>query len=63
MLFSSAFLGYYLGTEVFGWKTEYCLALSGICIFVTIILETCLFVIKDEKGRMIAGQKEKAFKN
>ena len=60
MLFGSAFMGYYLGQQIFGLKYEYCLALSGICIFLTLILEAFLFILKEEKGEMHL-RKKKAF--
>ena len=47
VLFGSAFMGYYLGQQIFGLKYEFCLALSGICIFLTLILEAFLFIIKE----------------
>ena len=52
ILFGSACLGYYLGSEIFGWKSEFCLALSGIMIFCSIVVETLLFIIKEEKTEM-----------
>lgn len=49
MLFGSAFLGYYLGSEIFELKREYCFALSGIIVFVTLVMEAFLFIIKEER--------------
>ena len=46
-MFSSAVLGYYLGREFFGFKYEYCMALSGILTFCSIVVETILFIAKD----------------
>lgn len=46
-MFSSALLGYYLGKEFFGFKFEYCMALSGLLTFCGIVAETFLFIAKD----------------
>lgn len=62
MLFGSAFLGYYLGSEIFELKTEYCLALSGIIVFITLVLESFLFIIKEEKLEMNNRRKKAADK-
>jgi len=52
-------LGYYLGKEIFGWKVEFCLALSGIVIFITLVMEVFLFIIKEEKRESIIRKKLK----
>lgn len=49
VMFSSAVLGYYLGKEFFGFKFEYCMALSGLLTFCSIVAETILFIAKDAK--------------
>ena len=59
VLFGSACLGYYLGSEIFELKVEYCLALSGIVVFVTLVIEALLFIIKEEKQE-VSMRKRKA---
>lgn len=50
VLFGSAALGYYLGSEILELKREFCLALSGIIVFLTLVMEALLFIIKEERG-------------
>lgn len=51
-LFGAACLGYYLGSEIFELTREMCWALSGIMIFVTLVCEVLLFIIKEERGEV-----------
>ena len=51
LAFGSAFLlGYYLGEYVFGFeKAEFKYIVGGACSFATLILESVLFIIRDQK--------------
>jgi hypothetical protein len=54
LAFGSAFLcGYYLGEYFFGFeKEEHKYILGGTCSFLTLILESVLFIIRDSKVQM-----------
>ena len=55
LAFGSAFLcGYYLGEYFFNFeKAEYKYMLGGACSFLTLILESLLFIIRDSKQQMV----------
>ena len=61
LAFISAFLvGYYLGEYVFDFRTEeYKYILGGACSFATLILESILFIIREEKKTMVALKPKK----
>jgi hypothetical protein len=56
LAFGSAFLlGYYLGEYLFGFeKSEHKYMVGGACSFATLILESILFIIRDNKQNMSA---------
>lgn len=59
--FGSAFLlGYYLGEYIFEFqKDEYKYMMGGACSFLTLILESVLFIIRDQKQTSAAGNQAK----
>lgn len=61
LAFASAFLlGYYLGEYFFEFtKNEYKYILGGACSFATLILESVLFIIREEKKELITSNKPK----
>lgn len=61
LAFGSAFLlGYYLGEYIFEFqKDEYKYMMGGACSFLTLILESALFIIRDQKQTSAAGNQAK----
>ena len=61
LAFGSAFLlGYYLGEYIFEFeKDEYKYMMGGACSFLTLILESALFIIRDQKQTRAAQVKSK----
>jgi hypothetical protein len=61
--FVSAFLlGYYLGDYIFEFSaTEYKYMLGGACSFATLILESALFIIREQKKELAASKKTQPF--
>jgi hypothetical protein len=61
LAFGSAFLlGYYLGEYIFELqKDEYKYMMGGACSFLTLILESALFIIRDQKQTSAAGNQAK----
>ena len=59
LAFISAFLlGYYLGEYIFEFSAnEHKYMLGGGCSFATLILESLLFIIRDQKKELIASKK------
>ena len=49
VLFSSGALGYYFPKEILGWSSVNSLAISSIVIFLTLVVEILLFIIKASK--------------
>ena len=60
LAFASAFLlGYYLGEYVFDFqKDEYKYMVGGACSFLTLILESVLFIIRDQKQNRAPVRKQ-----
>lgn len=62
LAFISAFLvGYYLGEYVFAFqRQDYKYILGGACSFGTLILESLLFIIREEKKQMVGSKRSPA---
>ncbi len=60
LAFASAFLlGYYMGEYVFDFqKDEYKYMVGGACSFLTLILESVLFIIRDQKQNRAPSRKQ-----
>ena len=60
IMFTSALLGFFLGTKVLGWSVSSSLALSGILSFLSIVLDVLLFMLKDHKQDKVLQSKKTA---